>query len=272
MIRSVVKRAVDSCFPGIGLTYRTLREGRVPGPALETPFGFKLAGSVPMATGQFESEEIACFLRYLPTVAACIDVGANIGLYACLAASHRKHVIAVEPLASNLRTLLDNLVCNNFLNVEVYPIGLSGTPAIARLYGGGTGASFLRGWAGTSESWNRIVSLSTLDILTGTRFDGMSLLIKLDVEGSELDVLRGSERTMTMNPKPIWLVEICLNEHFPSGFNENFFETFEMFWRRGYQCKTTCPNARIVEPGDVKRWVRSGSVDFGTHNYLFEPA
>jgi FkbM family methyltransferase len=234
-----------------------------------TPFGFELAGSDLMATGNFEKEEIDCFLQYIPAAAACIDVGANVGLYSCLAASRGKHVVAVEPLVSNLRVLLQNLFRNGFVNAEVYPLGLASAPGIARLYGGGTGASFLPGWAATPENWNRIVPLTTLDILTGARFDGRPLFIKVDVEGFELEVLKGSKRILAMDPKPIWMVEICLNEHFRNGLNDHFYETFELFWRHGYQSRVAVLQQRVVQPEDVARWMARGSVDFGSHNYLF---
>lgn len=272
MIKSLVKRAVDSWFPGVGLTLRTYRESLPPGEALATPFGFTLAGSQQMASGAFEKEEIDCFLRCLDRAAVCIDVGANIGLYSCLASSRGKRVVSVEPLASNLRALAENLSRNGFTTTEVHPLGLAGSPGAARLYGGGTAASFLPGWAGTPENWNRVVSLSTLDLLTSGRFEGLPLLIKIDVEGSEFELLKGAERTLARSPKPVWMIEICLNEHFQSGFNENFQATFEVFWRGGYECKVASVHGPIVTPSDVRRWTERGCVDFGTHNYVFASA
>jgi FkbM family methyltransferase len=271
MIKTLVKRAVDSWLPGVGLTLRNYRESLPAGKAWETPFGFVLAGSQQMASGVFERQEVECFLRCLQAVAVCIDVGANVGLYSCLAASRGKRVIAVEPLASNLKVLVDNLHRNGFAEAEVYPVGLAGSPGVARMYGGGTAASFLPEWAGTPEYWNRVVPLSTLDVLTSHRFEGLPLLIKVDVEGFEFEMLKGAERTLVRNPKPTWMVEICLNEHFPSGFNERFIETFEIFWRHGYECRVAAAHTRTVTLSDVNRWAAQGCVDFGTHNYLFVP-
>jgi hypothetical protein len=110
-----------------------------------------------------------------------------------------------------------------------------------------------------------------LDDILGSRFDGSQLLIKIDVEGFELEVLRGSAQTLAMQPRPKWMVEICLDEHFPGGLNQSFYETFEVFWRAGYQSKIASRDARPVLPQDVERWAKRGSVDFGTHNYLFAP-
>src|SRR5882724_9215620 len=113
-IRSVAKRAVDSWMPSVGQAYRSLRDERAAlAPALPTPFGFKLAGNRSMASGSFEKKEIDLFLKYLQRASACIDIGANIGLYSCLAATHGKRVVAIEPMPSNLKFLYSNLVRND---------------------------------------------------------------------------------------------------------------------------------------------------------------
>jgi FkbM family methyltransferase len=104
-----------------------------------------------MAAGAFETNEIAVFLKHLQNASVCFDIGANIGLYSCLAASQGKQVIAVEPSRSNLDLLYANLGCNGLLDVEVFPLGLSSKGGIKHLFGGGTGASFVSGWAGASE-------------------------------------------------------------------------------------------------------------------------
>jgi FkbM family methyltransferase len=270
MIRSVAKRAVDSWMPSVAQAYRSLRDERAAlAPALPTPFGFKLAGNRSMASGIFEKKEIDLFLKHLQRASTCIDIGANIGLYTCLAASHGKHVVAIEPMPSNLKFLYRNLVRNDFADVEVFPLALSSSGGILRIFGDGTAASLLQGWAGASEKSYKIVPVTTLDVIVNTRFDGLSLLIKIDVEGFEREVLKGGQRTLSLDPRPTWLVEIVLNEHFPAGLNDRFYETFEVFWRHGYHVTTADDEQRLVQPDDISRWVKQGSVDFGSHNYLF---
>jgi len=245
-------------------------------PATPTPFGFKLAGNTSMAsdvfrnmvTGEFEKDEIEVFLKHLKSASVCIDIGANIGLYTCLAASHGKHVVAVEPLASNLNYLYRNLVCGGFVDVEVVPMGLGSKGGISRLFGGGPHASFLQGWSGTKIGTS-LAPVSTLDTIVNTRFDGLPLLIKMDVEGFEGEVLQGANRTLSLNPRPTWLVEICLNGHHPGGLNDKFYETFEVFWRHGYQAAIAATEQRPVRQCDVTRWAKQGFVDFGSYNYLF---
>ena len=269
-LQRAARHIIDTWLPSIGRAYRSIRdESAAMAPPVPTPFGFKLAGNVAMAAGVFETEEIEVFLRLLQKASTCIDIGANIGLYTCLAAAQGKHVVAIEPLSVNLTALYRNLLCNSFLDIEVFPVGLSGKAGIKRLFGGNTGASFVPGWAGASDKRNELVPVSTLDLIVQTRFDGQALLIKMDVEGFEYEVLLGAEHTLGLSPRPMWLVEICLSEHFPDGLNDKFYNTFDAFWRRGYEARTANREERLIHADDVSRWVKQGYVDFGSHNYLF---
>lgn len=270
-LHRAARHIIDSWLPGIGRAYRSVRDERAAlAPPVPTPFGFKLAGNVAMAVGGFETDEIEVFLRHLQNASTCIDVGANIGLYTCLAAAQGKHVIAFEPLAINVTALYRNLLCNDFLDVEVFPLGLSDKAGIKRLFGGNTAASFVPGWAGTSNKRHELVPVSTLDLIVNSRFNGQPILIKIDVEGFEYEVLSGAEHTLGLSPRPKWLVEICLRENFPGGLNAKFHDTFEMFWRRGYEARTANREARLIHLNDVSRWVKQGYVDFGSYNYLFK--
>jgi hypothetical protein len=91
----------------------------------------------------------------------------------------------------------------------------------------------------------------------------------MDVEGFEYEVLLGAEHTLGLSPRPMWLVEICLSEHFPDGLNDKFYNTFDAFWRRGYEARTVNREERLIHADDVSRWVKQGYADFGSHNYLF---
>jgi FkbM family methyltransferase len=271
MIPKAVRAAVLSHTPSLAHVYRILRDKMVAlTPAVETPYGFKLTGGKSMSDPTSEKEEVAAFTRYLNHAAVCMDIGANIGLYTCLAASLGKPVIAVEPLPRNLKLLRKNLATNGFTTVEVLPFGLSNENGNKRLFGTGTCASFQQGWAGSPEKHFHSVPVRTLDSIVGGLPDRSPMLIKMDVEGFELEVLSGAMMTLNMNPKPTWLIEICLDsDSVVGGRNSKFAETFAVFWKSGYQARIPAAENRIVKREDVSRWVAQGHVDFGTHNYIF---
>lgn len=260
-------------YPALAFAYRTLRDAwamQQHKPQV-TPYGFKMAGNTAMQAGTFEAEETTLVQHFLIDEAdVFVDVGANIGFYACLARSLGKYTIAIEPLAQNLNYLYANLNENGWNDVEVYPVALGNQPGIATLYGASTGASLICGWAGASHLLRQTVPISTLDILLGVRFAGKRLIIKVDVEGAEYAMLKGAISTLAMSPGPIWLVEIGLSDHQPTSLNPNYTKTFELFWQSGYEARTADKESRIVLPADVERWVKIGTCSSG-YNYVFRP-
>ena len=267
----LLKRYLQKYCPSLAAslyTYRLVREMRRY-PLKLTPYGFRVMGNKAMQDGTFEPEETLLIRQCLGKASVFIDVGANIGFYACLARSLEKHVIAVEPCQQNLEFLYANLKANGWDDVEVHPVGLAAQPGMVSLYGAGTGASVIRTWAQSSGVLQQIIPTSTLDILLGDRFTGEQLMIKVDVEGGEFDVLQGAAKALDRSPSPIWLMEICLTEHFPDGINPHFEAIFQRFWENGYEARTVGADSRVVTPEAVRGWVENRRRDFGYISYLF---
>lgn len=237
---------------------------------VRTPDGYLFAGRADMQSGIFECEEVKVIRQYLDKADVLIDVGANVGYYCCVACAKGRKVVAVEPVPENLRYLCANLRVNGWADeVEVFPVGLAAAPGLADLYGAGTGASLVRGWAGTSPRFAQTIALSTLDILLGERFAGKKLVIKVDVEGAEYAALRGASRTLQMSPRPVWLVEITLSEHRQGSTNPYFLNTFELFWQYGYEARTADGSNRQLSRSDILALNESGHVGAEIGNYLF---
>ena len=270
MLLSRCRKAIDTFAPPLGWWYRMLRDATSRRRARKTQYGFTLSGDPTMAVEGWEAEEIGAFLAMIETHDVVADIGANVGMYTCLAASRGKPVIAFEPSARNLSYLYRNLWDNAFRGVEVFPMGLARRPGLGRIYGYGGIASFVPGWAQAREARFTLGPLTTLDSVVAGRFGGKRLLIKLDVEGFELEVLAGAEETLRLVPKPTWLIEILLrDEVIPGGVNPNFSETFQIFWEHGYQCRKLDAALTRVLPDDVRRWVINGFVEAETHGFCF---
>jgi len=241
-----------------------------------TPLGFRLVtrnhpANRAMLQGAFEPEETAVLLEHLPRTDVFVDVGANVGYYTLLALKHGKHAIAVEPQARNLQCLYAGLEANGWQDrAEIFPVGLGPQPGTATLYGAsGPSASIVRNWAKYGSSYRQTVPVLTLDIVLADRFVDREGFVKIDVEGYEYQVLLGASRTADRMPRLTWLVEICLDEYHPSGRNPHFRETFEWFWKLGYEARTANTARTRVLREDVERWWQAGKSGSGTINYLF---
>jgi len=115
---------------------------------------------------------------------AAIDVGANIGYYALMLARYvgSSEIVCIEPEPANLIELRRNIARNRLSNVTIIP-------AAAACQSGS--ASFLTGINGrVVHGGAGEISVTTfmLDSLRDRRVG----FVKIDVEGFELDVLRGA--------------------------------------------------------------------------------
>jgi len=237
-------------------------------------WGFPVAGaSSLMLAGKFESDERDFAAELLSQSNWFVDIGANIGLYSLLASSTCSEVVAVEPLMDNLRFLYKNLDHNRAHNVTVLPVAVGEHSGLLELHGGSTGASAIEGWAGAPAEMRRLVSMLTMDQVSGLLQGGGPGLIKIDVEGFELQVLRGA-RGVAERRDVRWIVEICLQEMHPKSFNPHFADTFEFFWSLGYSSRFATTSGPNISRSDVDRWFRSRSWSPPSNNILFwrEPA
>jgi len=269
----IVKPLVEH-FPKLAMTYRRWRDNCqfICSKPEETQAGFKFIGNKAMRKGMFQAEETEVIKNLLNKVDVLVNVGANIGYYCCIALSLDKSVVAFEPIALNLKYLLANIIVNNWRDkIEIFPLALSNKVGVIEIYGGGTGASLVKGWAGTPDQYVSLVPTSTMDIVLGSRFQDRRCLILVDIEGSEKLMLEGASSFLCAKLKPIWMVEISISEHQPKGvnINPNLYDTFQIFWDRGYETFTANTQCRQVYPDEVENILRTGKNTFVTHNFLF---
>lgn len=255
------------------IAYRYFRENKhLVDKARTTPFGFQLTGNDMMADGTFEPEETRVITSILKHVDVMVNVGANIGYYCCHALAMDKQVVAFEPIDSNLRLLYKNMADNGWDDrIEVYPMALSDKSGLLRIFGNGTGASLVKGWAGNPEDQVRNIPASTMDLCIGDRLRGTPTFILVDIEGAELNMLRGAQRVIAGAPKPIWMLEITTTQHQPDGvdLNPNLRETFDFFLKNGYEAWTATDEPRKIEIEEVQLVASGGTDTLTSHNYLF---
>lgn len=128
-----------------------------------------------------------------------LDVGANIGYFTVFIAKHAPGAIidAVEPEPGNARMLALNL-WHNHVDATVWPLALSGGERSLPLQLTAHNAGDTRTQAARAQQWYSTIAVAARgDDLFGSRgFD----LVKLDVQGFELDVLQGMPETIERSP------------------------------------------------------------------------
>ena len=239
---------------------------------VQTKWGFSFSGNLDMASGAFEPNETQLIRRLLLDVDVFINIGANVGYYCCHALSLGKKIIAFEPLANNLQYLQLNIKRNNWSHLaEIFPIALSHASGVSQFWGGDTGASLIRGWAGVADDHVTLVPTNTLDRMLNDSIDNVRSLILVDIEGSELNMLRGACKTLSTPVRPIWLVEIVTWQNQPVGtsFNPDFAEIFSTFFSNGYRAyEVDATSLREITAVDVLAMV-NGEVRPNNYMYLF---
>ena len=256
--------------PGLARIYRLLRDELQASrtPMARMPEGFWLAGDETMRRGTFEPEERRIIARELRNADVFVDIGANIGYYACLARAGGVQVVAIEPLPLNLKSLFRALETNQWDDVETWPVAVAERPGSLPLWGANTGASLVPGWAGSSLQYRQMVPVTTLDTLLDRRFEGKRLLVKMDIEGAEYRALLGGTSLLERDPHPVWLVEITLDMHHPTA-NQHFSDTFALFLDRGYRVFAANEEETPISREEIAAWQRQGRCGADVHNWLF---
>lgn len=157
-------------------------------------------------TGYFEPRTVAAYRRLLAPGSVAVDVGANMGahtlhLSSCVGRDGR--VLAFEPTAEAYRRLTRNIAINPELSrrIKAMQTMLVATPDTAlepNVY-----ASWPLRSPSDAHDLHLGVALSTEGANISTLDDAVAAagldrvdLIKLDVDGHELDVLRGARTTL----------------------------------------------------------------------------
>jgi FkbM family methyltransferase len=186
--------------PGRGKTVRCRYFGTNFIVSLEDEVGYEIA------LNRFEWRELKLMLdaceRLKPEV--FVDVGANLGLYSCVLGRHKAvpRIVAFEPDHANFARLTANLKLNNLTDlVEAREVGAgskAGTETL--LPAGEDNRGVSRIVPGTGEAAGQdAYSIPIVALDDVVRVDGSRIVVKIDVEGFELEVLMGAAQLFTRN-------------------------------------------------------------------------
>ena len=183
--------------------------------------------------GIYEPDLTETFTKYLKAGDTILDVGASFGWYTTLFAKHASggQVIAYEPTPDTFDILQENIELNE----------MSGGVVCKRLAVGeeqGT-ISFVRtsnsglGHVVDSSDPNSIsVPVITIDSEAAEHF-GKTALLKVHVEGFELNVLKGATELLAKAPHPV--VQVKLTDDRLERYGVSRHDIFDFLKSAGYE-------------------------------------
>ena len=213
-------------------------------------------GSYIFWRGFYSEGQIYLLERLLKQDMIFIDVGANHGEFTLFAAKRLTQglVIAFEPVSFIFKKLKRNVELNDLSNVILIPKGLGYTNQKTTLYG--TEKHHIDGSKNEGLYSTKLINdRSTIyeeveiirldDFLKSLEISKVDI-IKIDVEGSELDVLMGA-RNSIKKFKPLIILEVCELTSSAAGYcssqlldylDEMGYE-FKLIMRHGKTCPIT---------------------------------
>jgi FkbM family methyltransferase len=153
--------------------------------------------------GSYEWDMCHIFEKTVQPNDIVFDVGAHVGYYTLLSAvliGNRGHVFAFEPFPRNLDYLRRHMLLNRITNVTILDCAV--TDASGEI-GFVPGPTTCTGHVAATGSLN--VRAISLDDLFVDRVIPMPNVIKIDVEGAELAVLRGAAGLLAEGRPTIFL-------------------------------------------------------------------
>ena len=152
--------------------------------------------------GEYCEGEVSLLSQLIDNNSIVVDIGANIGALSIPLAQKAKAVFCFEPHPFNYNILCANIALSNLKNIEAYKVGIGSSTRTMRiqdieLFKHNNGAHNLLDDDESDTNSSRTLITNQIPACN---------LIKIDVEGMELDVLKGI--TATINEcQPFLFVE-----------------------------------------------------------------
>jgi FkbM family methyltransferase len=202
----------------------------------------RTAASMALYANPPDLPEMLVWRRVLRDGGLFVDVGANVGTYTIWAAEQGAEVIALEPAADTFGLLEENIALNGYRVTAV-------RAAAGDHCGSARFTSGLDAGNSLASDGPVVTDLVTVDSLIGDRLvTGM----KVDVEGFEIDVLRGAARALA--DRRIGLIQIEWNQASTFAVGTDRRPIIELLAGHGY---------RLFRPDETGRLVSVADPDFG---------
>jgi FkbM family methyltransferase len=144
--------------------------------------------------GSYEHEKQLALQRAIRSGDVVYDIGANVGFYtllSCVLTGDRGHVFAFEPLPGNVRYLREHLAINHIPNCTVIEAAVAGQDGEARF-----APAVSRSEGRLSATGEIVVRTIALDSAIASGEIKPPAVMKIDIEGAEVECLRGAKNTI----------------------------------------------------------------------------
>ena len=157
-------------------------------------------------TGLFEFEDMMFSLHLLENGDTFLDIGSNVGVYSVLLSGEKKaKSIAFEPIPATFKILESNVKLNNLeCLVNLYNCGLGSEKKNVRFVSDLDVSNHVSSDQSVIGENIINVNILTVDDLNITE----PTLIKIDVEGFELEVLKGARKTLASKTLIAIIIEL----------------------------------------------------------------
>lgn len=190
---------------------------------LKVPFKDTHVGMYLISKGVFEPLETKLLLEYTKSNDTVLDIGANFGYYTTLLSrtANEGVVYAFEPDIANNKLLNENINLNNLSNVITEKLAVSSE--IGEV--GFSSSKIHRGKSHVSsdDRFTYKVPVVTLDSYCANNKIKEINVMKIDVEGSEIPILRGAKDIISKSKRLTLFIEYNPGSYMSAGFSESDF-------------------------------------------------
>ncbi|MDB6139804.1 MAG: hypothetical protein JWO94_2876 [Verrucomicrobiaceae bacterium] len=183
--------------------------------------------------GIWEPEVTGAFRSLIRPGSTVFDIGGDAGYYTLLfarATGAAGRVFVFEPIPKAQERILENVRLNGLRNVELVDLALGSKPGSFVLEKPFEDSRINLSKTSAGEG-DILVKVEVFDTLAEVRGLPIADLIKIDVEGAELEVLRGMEAYVAKY-HPDFVIE--LHPHYLPQFGASVNDVLEWLKKRGY--------------------------------------
>jgi FkbM family methyltransferase len=220
--------------------------------------------------GSYEEETTKLFAEVLKEGMTVLDIGANIGYFSLIAGRlvrDKGKVFAFEPYHWTFSLLQKNIEANGFNNVMPVEKAASNHCGKQKLFLANDPLTHSLG----GESGNNFVEVDVTTVDEFLKGQNISVdLVKMDVEGAEMNVLEGMSETISKNPHMKIITEFDTNHLEQNNCSPSvFLERLIGYGFKLYAVDDDTHTRLLITPDNVNELLKPRHIRRLSFSYIF---